>query len=90
MTWFGECRTPMSCGWVLRIYLNSRYIYTLALTDRQQGREQTLENGSMVGLRLHISTVRISRSQRQSSYKKQSELDMAVLSSVLWLGVHFD
>ena len=65
-------------------------IYTCALTDRQQGREQTLENGSMTGLRLHISTVRISRSQRQSSYKKQGKLDMAVLSSVLWLGMHYD
>lgn len=44
----------------------------------------------MAGLHLRIFNSENKQIAGQSSYKKQSKLDMAVLLSVLWLGMHFD
>ena len=65
------------------------YVHLVRTNRLIAGRKQTLGNDCRAGSHLHIFDGKDKRfAERQSSYKKQSKL--AVLSLVLWLGVHFN
>ena len=75
---------PNTDVWGWQDISHSRYcIYTYVLTEDSRVENKPWEMAQWPGCACTFSTVGINRSQRQSSYKKQSKLDKAVLLSVV-------